>query len=134
MNGMCGIARVADYTNGHRTYAPHLLEEVYNLEDALLVGGLLNSLVRHSDRVKIACLAQLVNVIAPIMTNGNGTLRQTIYYPYAWTLQYARGSALSLRPQGLPIRGPARVAVADNGVRPRPRSLRGYHGHARRGD
>ena len=59
-------ARGGDYANGHRTYAPHLLEEVYNLEDALLVGGLLNSLIRHSDRVKIACLAQLVNVIAPL--------------------------------------------------------------------
>ena len=52
--------------------SPHLLEEVYNLEDALLVGGMLNSLLRNADRVKIACLAQLVNVIAPIMTNANG--------------------------------------------------------------
>ena len=93
-------ARGGDYANGHRTYAPHLLEEVYNLEDALLVGGLLNSLVRNSDRVKIACLAQLVNVIAPIMTNENGILQQTIFYPYAWALQYARGSVLSLRPEG----------------------------------
>jgi len=46
-----------------------------------LVGGLLNSLVRNSDRVKLACLAQLVNVIAPIMTNADGLFRQTIYYP-----------------------------------------------------
>jgi alpha-L-arabinofuranosidase len=93
-------ARGGDFANGHRTYAPHLLEEVYNLEDALLVGGLLNSLIRHSDRVKIACLAQLVNVIAPLMTNENGVLRQTIYYPYAWALQYARGNAMSLVPEG----------------------------------
>jgi alpha-N-arabinofuranosidase len=93
-------ARGGDFANGHRTYAPHLLEEVYNLEDALLVGGLLNSLIRHSDRVKVACLAQLVNVIAPIMTNENGILRQTIYYPYSWALQYARGNALSLVPEG----------------------------------
>ena len=48
--------------------APHLVEEVYNLEDALLVGGIVNTLMRNADRVKIACLAQLVNVIAPIMT------------------------------------------------------------------
>ena len=74
--------------------APHLLEEIYNLEDALLVGGLINALVRHSDRVKVACLAQLVNVIAPIMTNESGLYRQTIFYPYAWALQYARGAAL----------------------------------------
>ena len=81
-----------DAVDGHKTEAPHLLEEVYNLEDALLVGGLLNSLLRNSDRVKIACLAQLVNVIAPIMTNENGLFRQTIYYPYAWALQFARGA------------------------------------------
>jgi alpha-L-arabinofuranosidase len=90
-------ARSGDATNGHRQEAPHLLEEVYNLEDALLVGGLVNSLLRHADRVKIACLAQLINVIAPIMTNTNGLLRQTIYYPYAWALQYARGSVLNLQ-------------------------------------
>ena len=89
-------ARSGDYTNGHHQEAPHLLEEVYNLEDALLVGGLLNSLLRNANRVKVACLAQLINVIAPIMTNANGLLRQTIYYPYSWALQYARGSVLNL--------------------------------------
>ena len=89
-------ARSGDAVNGHRQVAPHLLEEVYNLEDALLVGGLLNSLIRKSDRVKLACLAQLVNVIAPIMTNENGLLRQTIYYPYSWSLEFARGAALDL--------------------------------------
>ena len=73
-----------------------MLEEVYNLEDALLVGGLVNSLLRSANRVKVACLAQLVNVIAPIMTNENGLLRQSIYYPYNWALQYARGSVLNL--------------------------------------
>ena len=89
-------ARSGDATNGHRQEAPHLLEEVYNLEDALLVGGLINSLLRHSDRVKVACLAQLINVIAPIMTNSSALLRQTIFYPYNWALQYARGSVLNL--------------------------------------
>jgi len=82
--------------DGHRQIAPHLLEEVYNLEDALLVGGLVNSLLRHADRVKIACLAQLVNVIAPIMTNETGLYLQTIYYPYSWGLHYARGSVLNV--------------------------------------
>jgi alpha-N-arabinofuranosidase len=93
-------ARNGDATNGHGKEAPHLLEEPYNLEDALLVGGLANSLIRHSDRVKVACLAQLVNVIAPIMTNENSILRQSIYYPYAWALKYARGHALSIAPEG----------------------------------
>ncbi len=88
--------RSGDAVNGHRKEAPHLLEEIYDLEDALLVGGMLNTLMRNADRVKIACLAQLINVIAPIMTNPNGLFRQTIYYPYAWALQYARGRVLNL--------------------------------------
>jgi alpha-L-arabinofuranosidase len=83
-------------TDGGGRQAPHLLEEVYNLEDALLVGGLLITLLRNSDRVRIGCLAQLVNVIAPIVTNKNGLLRQTIYYPYRWALDFARGAALNL--------------------------------------
>lgn len=82
--------------DGHKQVAPHLLEEVYNLEDALLVGGCLNTLLRHSDRVRIACLAQLVNVIAPLMTNRTSVLRQTIYYPYAWALHHARGEVVDL--------------------------------------
>jgi alpha-N-arabinofuranosidase len=93
-------ARGGDDSNGHRKIAPHLLEEVYNLEDALLVGGLINSLLRHSDRVRLACLAQLVNVIAPLMTNETSVLRQTIYYPYFWALQNARGDVLEVTPQG----------------------------------
>jgi alpha-N-arabinofuranosidase len=86
----------ADDVDGHRREAPALLEEVYDLEDALLVGGLVNSLLRHADRIKIACLAQLVNVIAPIMTNASGLFAQTIYYPYRWALQFARGTVLDL--------------------------------------
>lgn len=89
-------ARGKQFDDGHRQEAPHLLEEVYNLEDALLVGGMLNTLIRNADRVKIACLAQLINVIAPITTNENGLFRQTIYYPYAWALQNARGHVLNL--------------------------------------
>jgi alpha-N-arabinofuranosidase len=89
-------ARSGDAVNGRGQEAPHLLEEVYNLEDALLVGGIVNTLLRNADRVKLACLAQLVNVIAPIMTNANGLFRQPIYYPYQWALQMARGATLSL--------------------------------------
>ena len=54
------------------TIAPPLLEDIYTFEDALLVGLMLITLLRHADRVKIACLAQLVNVIAPIMTRQGG--------------------------------------------------------------
>lgn len=74
--------------------APHRLEDVYNFEDALLVGGLLITLIKNSDRVRMACLAQLVNVIAPIMTDDDGAWPQTIYHPYQLTSRYGRGSAL----------------------------------------
>ncbi len=83
--------------DGERKVAPHLLEEHYNLEDALLVGGFLNTLQRESDRVRVACLAQLVNVIAPLMTNETSVIRQTIYYPYAFALHHARGRVLDLQ-------------------------------------
>lgn len=89
-------ANSGDAVDGHGKEAPHLLEEIYDLEDALLVGGMLNTLIRNADRVKIACLAQLINVIAPIMTNDKGLFRQTTYYPYSWALQYARGQVLKL--------------------------------------
>ena len=72
-----------------------LLEDVYNFEDALLVGSMLITLLRNADRVKIACLAQLVNVIAPIMTkNGGGCWAQTIFYPFMHASRYGRGTAL----------------------------------------
>ena len=90
-------ARDAKATDGKRAAAPHLLEEVYNLEDALLVGGFINTLLRNCDRVRIACLAQIVNVIAPLVTNDTGVLRQSTYYPYNWALRYARGRVLDVR-------------------------------------
>lgn len=104
-----------DDVDGNRKEAPHLLEEVYNLEDALLVGGLINSLLRNADRVKLACLAQLVNVIAPIMTNADGLFQQTIYYPYSWGLQYARGSVLNVLVESstYEVEGLDRVAYID---------------------
>lgn len=76
---------------------PPLLEDAYTFEDALVVGGMLNSMIRHADRVKIGCLAQLVNVIAPIMTeNGGPAWRQTIFYPYYYASQYGRGTAMNI--------------------------------------
>ncbi len=72
-----------------------LLEDIYNFEDALLVGSMLITFLRNADRVKIACMAQLVNVIAPIMTrNGGGCWAQTIYYPLLHASKYGRGTAL----------------------------------------
>ncbi|HCT92815.1 MAG TPA: alpha-N-arabinofuranosidase, partial [Lachnospiraceae bacterium] len=74
--------------------APHQLEDVYNFEDALLVAGILITVLRHADRVKVACLAQLVNVIAPIMTSDTGAWKQTIYYPFELVSRYGRGKVL----------------------------------------
>jgi alpha-N-arabinofuranosidase len=76
--------------------APPLLEDIYTFEDALVAGCLLITLLKHADRVKIACLAQLVNVIAPIMTeNGGSSWVQTIYWPFMHASQYGRGTALN---------------------------------------
>jgi len=76
--------------------APHLIEEVYNLEDALVVAQWLNVFLRRCDVLKIACLAQLVNVIAPILTRPDGILRQSIFYPFALFSRYASGDSLDL--------------------------------------
>lgn len=74
---------------------PHLLEDHYTFEDALLVGLILITFLRHADRIRIACLAQLVNVIAPIMTEDEGSAwRQTIFYPFLQASRYGRGIAL----------------------------------------
>jgi alpha-N-arabinofuranosidase len=104
-------ARSGDAVDGRRQEAPHLLEEIYNLEDALLVGGLVITLLRNADRVRIGCLAQLVNVIAPIMTNTNGLFRQTIFHPYNWALQYARGRVLNVLIESPTYAVPAMDAV-----------------------
>jgi len=93
-------ARGGTFSNGQRKFAPPLLEEVYNLEDALLIGGFVNTLLRQARRVRVGCLAQIVNVIAPLVTNETSVLRQSIYYPYAWSLKYARGRVLDLLVDG----------------------------------
>lgn len=75
--------------------APHLLEDIYNFEDAIVNGLVLITFLKHADRVKLACLAQLINVIAPIMTETDGPAwRQTIFYPFLHASKYGRGTAL----------------------------------------
>jgi alpha-N-arabinofuranosidase len=78
-------------------YAPRLLEDQYSVTDAVVVGSLLISLLKHADRVRAGCLAQLVNVIAPIMTEPGGPAwRQTIFFPFAITARLAQGTVLRL--------------------------------------
>jgi len=80
--------------------APHLAEEPYNLEDALVVGCMIISLLKHADRVRIGCLAQLVNVLAPISTEtGGAAWRQSIYWPFLHASRYGRGTAMDVRVQ-----------------------------------
>ena len=70
-------------------------EEIYDFADALLVGSMLTTLINNADTVKIACLAQLVNTIAPIMTVPAGPAWvQTIYFPFYYASSYGRGTAL----------------------------------------
>jgi alpha-L-arabinofuranosidase len=78
--------------------APPLIEDIYTFEDALAVGCMMIALLKHADRVKMACLAQLVNVIAPIMTVAGGSAwRQTIYWPFLHASRFGRGVALNVQ-------------------------------------
>ena len=97
-----------DITENHPwQVAPPMLEDIYNFEDALLVGLMLITLIKHADRVKMACLAQLVNVIAPIMTDAaGGAWKQTIFYPFMHASKYGRGVAL------LPVMNSTKHATA----------------------
>ena len=77
------------------TLAKPLLEDVYDMADVLVNGGALISLLNHADRVKIACIAQTVNVIAPIMAEKGGRAwKQTIFYPQYYTSKFGRGAVL----------------------------------------
>ncbi|HOL21414.1 MAG TPA: alpha-L-arabinofuranosidase C-terminal domain-containing protein [bacterium] len=87
-------------SNGKGQFAPHLLEEIYNLEDALVVAGFLNSFIRHSDMLKIANLAQIVNVIAPVITKGDDLLIQSIFYPFEMVSKRRKGVSLQLHIEG----------------------------------
>lgn len=89
-------ARGPEHTQGDWTEAPHLIEEVYNLEDALVVAQWMNVFLRKSDVIKIACLAQIVNVIAPILTTRDALLKQSIYYPFMLFSRLAAGQALDV--------------------------------------
>jgi alpha-N-arabinofuranosidase len=95
-------ARTPKDLDGKGQFAPHLLEEVYNLEDALVVAGFLNSFIRHAHVLKIANLAQIVNVIAPVMTRGDQLLIQSIFYPFE--MYSRRREGVSLWPV---VNGPA---------------------------
>jgi alpha-N-arabinofuranosidase len=87
-------ARDGAAARGNWREAPPLLEEQYNLEDALVCAQYLSAFVRRADVVKVACIAQIVNVIAPILTRKDGLLIQSIYYPFLRFSQHAQGKSL----------------------------------------
>ena len=76
------------------------LKEIYNLEDALVVAGFLNSFIRHADVVKIANIAQIVNVIAPLLTKGDDLLLQSIFYPFEMVAKRRKGVSLCMQQEG----------------------------------
>lgn len=82
--------------SGEAARGKRALEEHYNLEDALVIAGFLNAFIRNADVVKMANMAQLVNVIAPIFTNENGMFKQTIFYPLQLFANNAYGTALNV--------------------------------------
>jgi alpha-N-arabinofuranosidase len=81
---------------GSKERGRRILEEQYNLEDALVVSSFLNTFVNHAHIVKIANMAQLVNVIAPIFSSDKGLFLQTIYYPLQLFATHCHGAALDL--------------------------------------
>lgn len=81
---------------GNWTEAPHLSEEIYNLEDALVVAQWLNVFLRKSDVIKIACVAQVVNIISWLQTKRDGLLKQASFYPFKLVSNLARGNALDV--------------------------------------
>lgn len=84
--------------SGHGDWAeaPHLSEEVFNLEDALVVAQWMNVFLRKSDVLKVACLAQIVNTISPITTTREGLLKHPTYYPFMFFSKLANGDALDV--------------------------------------
>ncbi len=86
--------------DGAGKVAPALIEEDYNLEDALVVGQFLNSFIRHADVVKVANLAQVVNVIAPLKTRGDDLLKQTTFHAFRLFSERKNGRSLRLGVSG----------------------------------
>jgi alpha-L-arabinofuranosidase len=100
--------------DGPFKHAPALAEDEHTVADALVVGCLLITLLRHADRVRIGCLAQLVNVIPPIRTlDGGPAWRQTTFHPFAHAARFGRGTVLRVEFEGDDVEA---TAVLDGGA------------------
>jgi alpha-N-arabinofuranosidase len=97
--------------------APSISEQIYTMEDALLFAEMLMSLLRNSDRIKIACQSLLTNISACIMTErGGASWVQPIYYPFAWIARCGRGIVMDERSSGpsYSVDGFAQVPYVDH--------------------
>jgi alpha-L-arabinofuranosidase len=91
----------AGHTKLELERTPRLIEDTFSVADAVAVGGFLNAFIRHADRLKIACQAQLVNVIGLLRTEEHGPAwAQTIFHPFAQTARLARGTSLRVEAKG----------------------------------
>jgi len=98
LSGNVGVYRTGDILGPDWPKAPRVAEDIYSVADAVVVGSLLISLLKHADRVKSACLSMLVNAMAPIRAEQGGIVwRQTTFYPFAMTSRWARGTALEVK-------------------------------------
>jgi alpha-N-arabinofuranosidase len=105
-------ARYEGREQGDFEEAPELIEDTFTAADAVVVGDFLITLLRHADRVTVACQAQLANIIAPIRTEPGGPAwRQTIFHPFALTARHARGTVLRVEPVS-PLIGTSRYGEA----------------------
>ena len=125
-SGTSRPTRTTPTSTGPFKRAPHLAEDDQTLADALVVGCLLITLLRHADRVKIGCLAQLVNVIPPMRTlDGGPAWRQTSFFPFMHASRFGRGTVLRLEPTRPPTRWTARAPCRAGGDRRARRGGRG---------
>lgn len=83
-----------EYNVWYRAWTEQKLEERYNMQDALVVAMYLNTFLRHAESVKMANMAQLVNVIAPMMVTGDQLWKQPIYYPLQLFAQHCHGESV----------------------------------------
>jgi len=98
--GLVDDVRSDDIRGTDWPVAPRVAEDVYSVADAVVVGSLLITLLKHADRVSSACLSMLVNAMAPIRAEaGADVWRQTTFYPFALTSRWARGTVLDVRVQ-----------------------------------
>ena len=102
----------AQRSSDERTFPRHIAETIYNLEDALVVAGFFNSFIRHADVLKIANIAQIVNILPPVLTRGDDMLIQSIFYPFEMFSK--RRDGISLRPV---VEGPGYVGKMNGEVR-----------------